>query len=195
MARPKSEDKREAILLAATHLFATRGLSTTPTSAISKAANVAEGTLFTYFPTKADLNNALYRSIKNSLAQSLMTGFPTAEPVRTRLKFVWDRYVRWSTANPDQRMALQQLQTSSSLTEETLALGDAPFAPIIAMAHEGIRNGVLHPLPLDFIASTMTALNESTIQLILAKPHSPAQAARIRKLGFELLWRGVAIKP
>jgi AcrR family transcriptional regulator len=193
MARPKSEDKREAILLAATHIFATRGLAAAPTSAISKAAGIAEGTLFTYFPTKVGLSNALYRSIKVEVAHALMTGFPSSEPVRTRLQFIWDRYVRWGLAHPEQRLALQQLQVSGTLTPESLAAGEAPFTPIVAMAQEAIRTGIIHPLPLDFIASTMSALVESTIQLLASKPGS--NATRIRKLGFELLWRGLAKEP
>jgi AcrR family transcriptional regulator len=52
MARPKSDDKRNAILTAAIATFAARGVWSTPTSAISKAAGIAEGTLFTYFGTK-----------------------------------------------------------------------------------------------------------------------------------------------
>jgi AcrR family transcriptional regulator len=59
VARPKSEDKRNAILDTATLLFAGRGLTAAPTSEISKQAGVAEGTLFTYFKTKDDLINAL----------------------------------------------------------------------------------------------------------------------------------------
>jgi AcrR family transcriptional regulator len=47
MARAKSEDKRNAILSAATEVFAERGLGAA-TSAISHEAGVAEGTLFTY---------------------------------------------------------------------------------------------------------------------------------------------------
>ena len=64
MARPKSEDKRNAILDAATRVFAERGLAAAPTSEISRRAGVADGTLFTYFKTKDDLINALYREIK-----------------------------------------------------------------------------------------------------------------------------------
>ena len=52
MARPRSEDKRNAILDAAIAEFASRGAWSTPTSAISRAAGVAEGTLFTYFANK-----------------------------------------------------------------------------------------------------------------------------------------------
>src|SRR5277367_4109427 len=75
MARPKSEDKRNAILSAATEVFAERGLSAA-TSAISTAAGVAEGTLFTYFKTKDELINALYREIKLELADAMMSEFP-----------------------------------------------------------------------------------------------------------------------
>ncbi|HET8853867.1 MAG TPA: TetR family transcriptional regulator, partial [Ktedonobacteraceae bacterium] len=50
MARPKSQDKRNAILAAAIELIAEQGLSV-PTSKIAHVAGVAEGTLFTYFET------------------------------------------------------------------------------------------------------------------------------------------------
>jgi len=79
LARPKSEDKRNAILDAATRLFAERGLTAAPTSEISKQAGVAEGTLFTYFETKDDLINALYREIKLELADAMMSDFPKEE--------------------------------------------------------------------------------------------------------------------
>ena len=54
MARPKSDDKRDAILAAATRVIAAQGLSA-PTAAIAKEAGVSNGSLFTYFETKADL--------------------------------------------------------------------------------------------------------------------------------------------
>jgi AcrR family transcriptional regulator len=95
VARPKSEDKRNAILDAATRLFAERGLAGAPTSEISKRAAVAEGTLFTYFETKDDLINSLYREIKLELADAMMSDFPRKKNVRTRLQHVWDRYVNW----------------------------------------------------------------------------------------------------
>ena len=109
MARPKSEDKRNAILEAATRLFAERGLTAAPTSEISKQAGVAEGTLFTYFKTKDDLINALYREIKLELADAMMSDFPRKKKVGTRLRHVWDRYVNWGIANPKQRKVLAQL--------------------------------------------------------------------------------------
>jgi len=97
VARPKSEDKRNAILNTAIRLFAERGLTAAPTSEISKQAGVAEGTLFTYFKTKDDLINALYREIKLELADAMMSDFPRKKNVRTRLQVfalagLWDQW-------------------------------------------------------------------------------------------------------
>src|SRR5258705_2773832 len=127
MARPKSEDKRNAILDAATRLFAERGLTAAPTSEISKQAGVAEGTLFTYFETKDDLINVLYREIKLELADAMMSDFPRKKNVRTRLQHVWDRYVNWGIAHPRHRKALEQLQVAKALTKKSRKAGGAPF--------------------------------------------------------------------
>src|ERR1043165_6819929 len=52
------EKNRQSILKAALALFAEKGFYRTTTKAISRKANIAEGTLFNYFRTKEDL--ALY---------------------------------------------------------------------------------------------------------------------------------------
>ena len=75
MARPLSEDKRTAILEAATEVVATLGLSA-PTAKIAKGAGVAEGTLFTYFANKDELLNRLYLELKMDLRDAMMTGLP-----------------------------------------------------------------------------------------------------------------------
>lgn len=51
----KSRQTEEKILEAALELFSERGYAGTATSEIAKAANVAEGTIFRYFPQKKDL--------------------------------------------------------------------------------------------------------------------------------------------
>jgi AcrR family transcriptional regulator len=45
-------NRKEAILEAAIHLFAERGFSATPTSAVAKRAGVAEGLIFHHFKNK-----------------------------------------------------------------------------------------------------------------------------------------------
>jgi AcrR family transcriptional regulator len=192
VARPKSEDKRNAILAAATRLFAERGLTAAPTSEISKEAGVAEGTLFTYFKTKDDLINALYREIKLELADAMMSDFPRKKNVRTRLRHVWDRYVNWGIAHHKQRKVLAQLQVSEVLTKESRDAGSAPFVEFQIMVRDAIEQHVLRAdLPIELISKMLAASAEATIDLIAVKPR---MANKYRNGGFEIYWSGIARK-
>src|SRR5580704_6059154 len=189
MARPKSEDKRNAILEAATRLFAERGLTAAPTSEISKHAGVAEGTLFTYFKTKDDLINALYREIKLELADAMMSDFPRKKNVGTRLRHVWDRYVNWGIANPKQRKVLAQLQVSEVLSKESRDAGSAPFIEFQVMIRDAIEQRVFrNDVPVELISKSLAALVEAAIDLTES---NPSKANRYRDSGFQMFWAGI----
>jgi AcrR family transcriptional regulator len=189
VARPKSEDKRKAILDAATRLFAERGLAAAPTSEISKLAGVAEGTLFTYFGTKDELINSLYRELKLELADAMMSDFPRKKNVRTRMRHVWDRYVRWGIANPRQYKVLGQLQVSEVLTKESREAGTAPFVEFRTMIRDGVEGRILrNDLPVELIPKSFGSLVEATIELTAS---NPSKANKYRDSGFEMLWAGI----
>jgi AcrR family transcriptional regulator len=189
VARPKSEDKRNAILDAATRLFAERGLAASPTSEISKLAGVAEGTLFTYFGTKDELINSLYREIKLELADAMMSDFPRKKNVRSRMRHVWDRYVRWGIANPKQRKVLGQLLVSEVLTKESRAAGSAPFVEFQTMIRDGIEGRVFrNDLPVELISKSFGALVEAAIDLTVS---NPSKANKYQESGFQMLWASI----
>ena len=189
MARPRSEDKRNAILEAATRVFAKRGLTAAPTSEISKQAGIAEGTLFTYFETKDDLINALYRELKLELADAMMSGFPRKKSVRIRLRHVWDRYVSWGVANPDQRKVLAQLTVSEVLTKESRDAAGAPFVEFQTTIRDAIEQRVFRSdLPAELISKSLVALGEATIDLTVSKP---SNTNKYRDSGFQVFWAGI----
>jgi AcrR family transcriptional regulator len=190
MARIKSEDKRNSILLAATRVFAERGLSA-PTAAITKVAGVAEGTLFTYFKTKDELVNVLYRELKLELADAMMSGFPRKTSVRHRLQHVWNQYVEWGVANSTQHKALRQIEVWGGLTVESRRAGSAPFAEIQTMAEDAVAQRIIKDLPQSFIAATMSALAEMTIEFVR---QDVKKADEYRLAGFAMLWAGIVRK-
>jgi AcrR family transcriptional regulator len=190
MARPRSDDKRNAILLAATQVFAERGLGTA-TSAISTVAGVAEGTLFIYFKTKDDLLNALYREIKVELADAMMSGFPRKKSIHHKLQHIWDRFTQWGVANPEQCRVLAQLQISDRLTTESKAAGSAPFAEIETMARDAISQHVVRDIPLEFISATMETAAHTTMRFMAS---DPTGADTYRTLGFDMFWKGIVRK-
>jgi len=190
LARLKSDDKRNAILEAAARVFAERGLSAA-TSAISSAAGIAEGTLFTYFKTKDELVNALYREIKLELADAMMSGYPRRQSVRSRLKHVWDSYVDWGLANPVQYAVLRLVQVWGGLTEDSKRAGMVPFVEVAQMMEEAMSTGMVKDLPRVFFEAAMSALAEMTLDLVRL---DPKEAEAYRMAGFAMLWGGVVKK-
>jgi AcrR family transcriptional regulator len=189
MARPKSEDKRKAILTAAIAVFAERGVWSTPTSAISRAAGVAEGTLFTYFSTKELLVNELYRELKLELAEVLLAGFPETADVRSKFQHIWERYVRWGAKNPDKFKVMEQLRVSDQVTAESKAVGYAPFAELERVAMESIQQQQICDYPVPFIAAMLGGLAETTMAFVAQT--SGADADYYCASGFEVFWKGI----
>jgi AcrR family transcriptional regulator len=188
MARPLSEEKRDAILSAATDAVAALGIGAA-TAKIAKAAGVAEGTLFTYFPTKDDLLNALYLAIKEDLHQSLMADYPAAGDLRERIRHVWDRFIDWSLGEPAKSKAMRQLAVSERISETSRRLGSAPFSNIEALLAESVAKGALSEQPIAFAGAVMQALTDTVAQFIQQEPGS---SDRYKQAGFNAFWNAIA---
>src|ERR1700679_1220635 len=102
MPRPKTGDKRAAILRAATKTIAADGIGAS-TARIAKAAAVGEGSLFRYFPDKDKLLNELYRELKLDMRSAMIAGFPLTGSLRKRIQHVWNAYITWVMEAPAKR--------------------------------------------------------------------------------------------
>jgi AcrR family transcriptional regulator len=188
MARPLSEDKRSAILEAATEVVAMLGTSA-PTAKIAKGACVAEGTLFTYFANKDELLNQLYLELKTDVRNTMMTGYPAGKSLIDRNRHVWDRYIGWGSAHPLKRRAMRQLAVSDRITEASKKLVADAFKEFNAMMRECAAGGALRHQPPSFVAAIMSAIADATMDFIAREP---AQAKRYTKAGFDAFWKAVA---
>ena len=188
MARPLSEDKRTAILEAATELVAMLGVSA-PTAKIAKGAGVAEGTLFTYFANKDELLNRLYLELKMDLRDAMMTGYPAGKSLIDRSRHVWDRFIDWGSAYPSKRRAMRQLAVSERITEESKKLVEDAFGEVNDTMREWAVGGAMRHQPPSFVSAIMTAIADTTMDFIAREP---AQATRYTKAGFDAFWKAVA---
>ncbi|ANN67545.1 TetR/AcrR family transcriptional regulator [Bordetella bronchialis] len=186
MARPRSEDKRDAILAGAAQALAAEGEAAT-TARIARLAGVAEGTIFTYFDSKDVLLNELYVSLKAGLRQAMLDGFPRGGSLERRVRHVWDAYIGWGLANPDGRKALRQLDVSGRIDARHRAAGAEGFGEISAMLRE--RLGAPGALPEEevkaFRGALFTSLAATTMEFIARDPGS---AEGYREQGFRALW-------
>lgn len=186
LARPKSENKRKAILEASMDLFADRGIGHAPTSAISAAAGVAEGTLFTYFKTKDDLLNELYRELRKEMDRELVD-YPFTADAYTRLRYVWDCYLSLAMRFPKRLKVLQQLRASGRLLKDA----EAPNMAIMELLHttkEAAEAGGFHHASAEFLVLLFRAQAEATVEFIGAHRDLELES---RELGFKLMWRGL----
>ena len=84
--RPLVVDKREAILKAATRVFAQSGFFNAQVADVAKAAGVAAGTVYLYFRSKDDLLVSLFeRTMKDAIAAGRDALIGATDP-RERLK-------------------------------------------------------------------------------------------------------------
>lgn len=186
MSRPKSDDKRLAILDAALRVFAERGNLSAPTSAISEAAGVAEGTLFTYFKNKDDLVNQLYMHLRARFDQVLI-GYPYRADAQTRLRHVWDRLIDRHLAHPELLTLLVQLRSSGRLIKEnevpTVAITES-----LSATRELVRGGKFENAPLELMVLMVRGQCEAVVGYIQAHPE---QEAISRELGFQMILNGL----
>jgi AcrR family transcriptional regulator len=188
MSRPRSEDKRNAILDAATEVVAELGIGA-PTARIAKDAGVAEGTLFTYFATKDELLNQLYLMLKLDLREAMMRGYPFGKSLIERSRHIWNGFVGWGSAYPLKRKAMVQLGVSDRITERNKKLGSEAFGEINEMLRESLAGGALKDQPPAFAGAIMSAIADTTMDFIAREPR---QAKQYTKAGFDAFWKAIA---
>ena len=186
MARPRSAEKRNAIVAAATAMVASAGLGA-PTSKIARAAGVADGTLFTYFSDKDALLNELFLDLKHELLRATSTPQASGPPIERANRF-WDRYVNWGVSFPTKRRALRQLAVSEVVTQANKLAGRAMFAEIDEVLEEALADGGPGGLPIDFAGAIMITLAETTIDSI---EREPRRRRALTRAGFSAFWNAI----
>jgi AcrR family transcriptional regulator len=189
VARPKSEDKKQALLEAAAAAFAQSGYAAS-TAAIARSAGVAEGTLFRYFATKDDLLNALYLHIKTSLIESIISGLdPEATTPKAHTRDIWNSYIDWGIRNPVCHKAIRRIALSEKISEETRLQVAEMFPELHELCERSMRKIFLTDEYQDFGDALFLALAETTIEFA---GHEPQRAQALIALGFEAMWLALA---
>lgn len=188
MARPKSEDKKQALLEAATVAIAQQGIAAS-TALIARNAGVAEGTLFRYFATKDDLLNALYLHLKSSLCETMLAGIGDAVTPKDFTRCIWNSYIDWGVRNPLGNKAIRRMAVSEKITAETKQQVSDMFPELNKLCQRSVRDVFLSDAYRAFGDALFLSLAETTIEFA---SHEPKRAADLTALGFEAMWLALA---
>jgi len=175
-------------MAAAVRVIAAQGLSA-PTALIAKEAGVSNGSLFTYFGTKADLLNQLYLELKTEMGVVAVDGLPAKGDIREQMLHVWTHWLRWATSSPEKRRTLAHLGVSDDITLESHQTASRTMAGIAKLLERSRENGPMRHAPLGFVAALMSALADATMDFMI---RDPANADNHRVAAFDALWRMVA---
>ncbi|MBB4123110.1 TetR/AcrR family transcriptional regulator [Martelella radicis] len=188
MARPASEEKRAAILKAATALVATSGTGAS-TAKIARKAGVAEGTVFTYFSTKEELLGALLLELEGALAAALLTDPLPGDCAREDMRQFWNRLIDWGAANPQQWRTLKRLKISSQVPDAIRAEGERLFDKAAAMLSRALAQQAGEGASIRYAGLIMNAIAEATFDAIA---YDPSQSEALKERGFAVFWGGMA---
>jgi len=188
MSRPKSNDRRNAIMAAAIRVIAIQGLSA-PTALIAKEAGISNGSLFTYFETKTELFNQLYLHIKTDMATSALKRLPAKAALRDQAFHVWVNWMAWATSHPEKRRVLALLSVSDEITPESRAAGLRIMAGFIEIMERMRVTGSLRNSPMSFAGAIMNSLADATMDFMI---QDPAHAKQHCEVGFETFWRAIS---
>ncbi|MEK0167699.1 MULTISPECIES: TetR/AcrR family transcriptional regulator [Pseudescherichia] len=189
MARPKSEDKKQALLEAAAEAFAQSGI-TASTALIARNAGVAEGTLFRYFATKDDLLNAVYLALKTDLCHAMLDGLDRSlSEAKALTRYIWNSYIDWGILHPVGHRAIRQLAVSGKITCATQQNVDELFPDLHTLCRRSVLPIFLTEAFHAFGDALFLSLAETTIEFASREPE---KADDIKAHGFEAMWRALA---
>ncbi|HEV2708182.1 MAG TPA: TetR/AcrR family transcriptional regulator [Pyrinomonadaceae bacterium] len=166
-------DKREAILRAATHVFARNGYFNSKVADIARVAGVADGTVYLYFKSKEEILRSVFeRNTSEAIAEG-RDELAKIEDPREKLRRIARHHLERLGADRDLAVVFQvELRGSTKFLEEFSAAGLAEYLRLIReVFEEGQRAGQFRKdLNAKLVAKILFgALDEMATNWILSK--------------------------
>jgi TetR/AcrR family fatty acid metabolism transcriptional regulator len=142
--RPPVADKREAILRAATRVFARNGYFNAKVADVAHEAGVADGTVYLYFKSKEDILHSIFdRSMEEAIAEGRKQLAAVSDP-REKLRRIAQLHLERMGADRELAVVFQvELRGSTKFMEEFSAAGFAEYLGMIrSIIAEGQAAGV-----------------------------------------------------
>jgi len=172
-ARPPVADKREAILRAATQVFARNGYFNSKVADIAHVAGVADGTVYLYFKSKEEILHSIFDRNAGEAIDEGRKLLGALTDAREKLRRIATLHLERLGADRDLAVVFQvELRGSTKFMEEFSAAGLAEYLHLIReVFEEGQRAGMFRTdLNAKVVAKVLFgALDEMATNWILSK--------------------------
>jgi TetR/AcrR family fatty acid metabolism transcriptional regulator len=195
-ARAAVVDKREAILRAATHVFARKGYFNSKVSDIAGEAGIADGTVYLYFKSKDEILHSIFdRAMAEFIAEGRREIENISDPA-AKLRRIAELHLEKLGADREMAVVFQiELRGSTKFMQEFSAAGFAEYLDIIRRTiSEGQDTGVFRTDMKPVVCAKILygALDEMVTNWILSKKTYPL--APMAEEVLKIFFGGVSVK-
>ncbi|MBA3322806.1 MAG: TetR/AcrR family transcriptional regulator [Pyrinomonadaceae bacterium] len=137
-------DKREAILRAATNVFARNGYFNSKVADVARVAGVADGTVYLYFKSKEEILRSIFERGVSEVVAEARAELSTLTDPREKLRRIAQLHLERLSADRDLAVVFQvELRGSTKFMAEFSAAGLAEYLRLIRETFaEGQRAGL-----------------------------------------------------
>jgi AcrR family transcriptional regulator len=139
--------KRDEILRAALELFSERTFEGTPVPLVAHRARSGTGTIYRHFESKQALANAVYRSCRRTMRDSLERAVPSGVSVREEFSSVWRALWEFAARHREGFRFLELHHHANYLDERSRTASDEVFARLEDFIRQGQHREVIARVP------------------------------------------------
>lgn len=155
-------ERRELIVQAASHLFATRGYERTTVEDVAAAAGVTKPIVYRHFGAKKQLHLALLALHRDALLATLADAMQQPQPLAARVELAADAWLRYVEENPYAGVMLFRDTTGDSdiraFHDQMQATARGAVAALIAAEPDSqVPQHLLEPLA-ELVRGALTSL-------------------------------------
>jgi TetR/AcrR family transcriptional regulator, repressor of fatR-cypB operon len=191
MARPKDENKIDAIFEATLKLVLKTGFNGLKMADVAKAAKLATGTLYIYFKNKDVLINELFLHLKKAKTTEVLKVYNPSDTFEEAFRKMWFSYLDISLREPERMLFIEQFAHTSYLTKKTKQQGDQLLAPLASFIESGIKNKKLRHLPVDIVLSQVLGPIYEMVKL--EKEGTLKLSTQQKQALYEMAWNAVRL--
>ncbi len=189
--------KQAAVLDAALALFADRTFGGTNMPDLARAAGVAAGTIYRYFPSKEALVNAVFVQWKAEMHERLVTQRPADLTTREEFDWWWSGLVEFSADHPVAFSFLESHRHEPYLDERSRALADQIDLAAMAFVRRGQRRHELRPGAPDMLVALVfgALVGLRKVEQRRGEPFSRRDLARAHDAAWALVAPVAPVRP
>lgn len=145
--RSNQSDKRDAILRAATVVFARNGYFNSKVSDIARAANIADGTVYLYFKSKEEILHSIFERTMTEGIEQTRARLHDCKNAKEKLRMLARLHLRRLGADRELAIVFQvELRGSTKFMSAFSAAGFAEYLNLIRqIIEEGQRENSFRP--------------------------------------------------